>query len=293
MHPLSNATTFQLALAVETLVAVRHSLQLHASLAALMPGAVSSYQAWVEARRDEVDAHIVEAARAAIYHEDRSDDAAADREQINTSAGAILREKCDLIDVQDLIANHREALAANRLVDTDETSAALAAAAYALLTFRPVTMDQAAARSTYMLGGDFLDASRWGEGEITALLRSMSHADTVRASQARTVAGIAGNPVFDAIAAHARAFADLAAWSQRVDEVAAQSQGRDVTPEDQSAWKRASAVEDQTRRAVCAVSHSNPVELRAKVAYINVIRTQMGEMDPADYDALLARFLDR
>lgn len=86
MHPLSNATTFQLALVVDTLMAQRQLLQLHASLTTHMAGPGSDLHKWMDDRLEEIDATVRDVARVAAIRCDGSEDARADLERINCAA---------------------------------------------------------------------------------------------------------------------------------------------------------------------------------------------------------------
>lgn len=172
MHPLQTATTYQLAIVVDTLLAERHLLQLHASLASHMSGADNVVQSWLDARRQETDANLADIYRLLMVASiDGDEDAKADHDQALNKARAIIRENCDLIDVDDLIASHRDARALDP--DSDEASKALAEAEDALFTFRPATADQASARTAYMLSSDFVEVSCWDTEDLRTFLGSM------------------------------------------------------------------------------------------------------------------------
>lgn len=171
-HPLAKATTFQLALIVDTLLAERHLLQLNASLASHMVGAGGAVQTWLEARRDEVDATVVELARLALYRADAaSQDDQDDLVHIRDAASSILCEVRDVPVIDDVIKAHRAARALDP--DSDEAAAALGAAEDALFHYRPVTAYEHEARANYLLGAEALDLSCWDTEDLRAFLRSM------------------------------------------------------------------------------------------------------------------------
>jgi hypothetical protein len=184
-HPLAGATTFQLGLVADTLLAERQLLQLHASLASHMASAGNQTQTWLEHRIGEIDAQIVDILRMAT-NRDHDEDSRDYLELMTGKVRHIMEESSSLPDIGKLIKAHRDARGAQQsIVDEGGTFSpeaesaadqALEAAERALFRFRPATADQASIWSNYLLGAtahDFLDVSLWGEDDIRLVVGSM------------------------------------------------------------------------------------------------------------------------
>lgn len=167
MHPLSSATTFQLALVIDTLMAERQLIQLQASLATHMAGPGSDLHLWLEDRLEEIDATVQEVLRVAIYQCEHTADSQDDIERMSRIAHLVIKE-CDLPDIGDLIAAHQKARA------MDPESPRAQRAEEALFRYRPITAYDHAARARYLLSEDALDLSCWDTEDTETLLRSVA-----------------------------------------------------------------------------------------------------------------------
>lgn len=183
-HPLATATTFHLALLVDTLLAERQLVQLHHSLASHMGLPGNTVEIWLEARLGEIDANIVDIVRLAADR-DHDADGVDHLAAMKARAGRVLDENPALPDIGKLIAEHRRARANHSAVADGETMTAedeaaadraLEDAERALFAFRPATADQASTRATYLLDNqahDFLHVSLWDESDVRAVVGSM------------------------------------------------------------------------------------------------------------------------